>query len=201
MNFLSKNRKKHIKITLIGDGATGKSSYFERLSNGLSSKYKFNKKYDATIGCNVSQLEFTVNGDSIIVHLFDTAGQEKFGSLRDSYILGSDGIIGMYDISNIDTKNNISNWISNIKRICDENKIKNIPIVVCGNKCDLEKKNKEPRSVYEFRQSSLEGMYNEYGKIKSELISVKSNTNLISPFVFLIKQIYGLWNDPQLIRV
>ena len=40
----------HIKITLIGDGATGKSSYFERLSNGLSSKYKFSKKYDATIG-------------------------------------------------------------------------------------------------------------------------------------------------------
>jgi len=201
MSFLKTKRKKHIKITLIGDGATGKSSYFDRLSNGLSSSYKFSKKYDATIGCNVCQLEFTVNGESIIVHLFDTAGQEKFGTLRDSYILGSDAIIGMYDISNIDTKNNISEWIANIKRICDENKIKNIPISICGNKCDLEKKIKEPRSTYEFRQSCLDGMYNNYGKIKSELISVKANINLISPFIFLIKQIFGLWSDPQLIRV
>ena len=192
--------KTHLKFTLIGDGATGKSSFFERMSDGASQGYKFKKKYDATIGCDVCQLEFTSNSKKIIIHLFDTAGQEKFGELRDSYILGSDGILIMYDISNMDTKHSVTRWINNIKRISDENNIKNIPIVVCGNKLDLKNKS-GPRELFEFRDSVLEGMYNTHGNIKAELISVKANKNLMNPIYYLIKQVHGLWSDPKLVRI
>lgn len=130
--------KTSIKIVLLGDGAIGKTSYFSRITSGETDEYKFSRTYDATRGCNICQIEYMIGKYAVTLHLFDTAGQEKFGAMRDSYLMGTDGIILMYDLTDNETKKNVINkWIPEIKRIMKESKSNtNIPIAVVGNKND-----------------------------------------------------------------
>ncbi|XP_060210947.1 GTP-binding nuclear protein Ran-B1-like, partial [Lycium barbarum] len=67
-------------LVIVGDGETGKTTFVKRHLNG-----EFEKKYDPTIGVEVHPLDFFTNCGEIRFYCWDTAGQEKFGALRDSY--------------------------------------------------------------------------------------------------------------------
>ena len=76
----------------------------------------------------------------ICFNTWDTAGQEKFGGLRDGYfklitgyyIQGQCAII-MFDVTSRITYKNVPTWHRDLIRVCD-----NIPIVLCGNKVDIK---------------------------------------------------------------
>ncbi|KAF0293595.1 GTP-binding nuclear protein Ran, testis-specific isoform [Amphibalanus amphitrite] len=76
------------KCVLLGDGGTGKTTFVKRHLTG-----EFEKKYVATLGVEVHPLVFHTNRGAIRFNVWDTAGQEKFGGLRDGYY------IQYYDIS------------------------------------------------------------------------------------------------------
>lgn len=81
----------------------------------------------------VHPLTFTTNFGTICFNVWDTAGQEKFGGLRDGYyIQGQCGII-MFDVTSRITYKNVPNWYRDLERVCE-----NIPIVLCGNKVDVK---------------------------------------------------------------
>lgn len=81
----------------------------------------------------VHPLQFSTNFGTIIFNVWDTAGQEKFGGLRDGYyIQGQCGII-MFDVTSRITYKNVPNWHRDLERVCE-----NIPIVLCGNKVDVK---------------------------------------------------------------
>ena len=87
----------------------------------------------ATLGVEVHPLSFTTNYGTICFNVWDTAGQEKFGGLRDGYyIQGQCGII-MFDVTARITYKNVPNWHRDLERVCE-----NIPIVLCGNKVDVK---------------------------------------------------------------
>ena len=87
----------------------------------------------ATLGVEVHPLTFTTNFGPICFNVWDTAGQEKFGGLRDGYyIQGQCGII-MFDVTSRITYKNVPNWHRDLERVCE-----NIPIVLCGNKVDVK---------------------------------------------------------------
>ena len=87
----------------------------------------------ATLGVEVHPLSFTTNFGTICFNVWDTAGQEKFGGLRDGYyIQGQCGII-MFDVTSRITYKNVPNWHRDLERVCE-----NIPIVLCGNKVDVK---------------------------------------------------------------
>lgn len=195
--FFSTSTKSILKIVLLGDGATGKSSFFERISNGNNEDYRFNKKYNATTGCNICVIPCMVNGQQVDIHLFDTAGQEKFGQLRDSYILGADGAIIMYDISNADTRQNVLKWVKNIKTLAAKTGTTAPNVVVCGNKMDLRKKC-GPAETYAFRTSTLQGQYPSESTISASLVSAKSGENLWDGLHVLIKNSLKLWGNPTI---
>lgn len=195
--------KSHIKIVLIGDGATGKTSYFDRISNGDDINYRFNRRYNASKGCSVSQLTFDIDDNEITVHLFDTAGQEKFGKLRDSYLIGADGVILMYDITNRDTKRNVlSKWIPDLKNILRNTKERNyVPVIVVGNKNDKAHINGDStKDEFKIRNSTLNGAYSKYGKIDHINISVKANDNIVEPLRWLIKNILFIKGEVSIKR-
>jgi GTP-binding nuclear protein Ran len=78
-------------------------------------------------------LTFHTNFGTICFNVWDTAGQEKFGGLRDGYyIQGQCGII-MFDVTSRITYKNVPNWHRDLERVCE-----NIPIVLCGNKVDVK---------------------------------------------------------------
>jgi len=183
-----------IKIAVIGDGGIGKTSYFTRMDSGDKGDYKFQKKYNATHACNVCQIEYKIGPHKVKVHIFDTAGQEKFGMLRDSFIMGADGIILMYDITQSETKRNVlSKWIPEVKRILERSKTKQcVPIMVVGNKNDKASSLKLGyHETLGIRKTTLIGQYDsfKYGAINHCLMSVKANENLMEPINWLLRTI------------
>lgn len=62
--------------------STGKTTFVKRHLTG-----EFEKKYVATLGVEVHPIQFCTNRGSIRFNVWDTAGQEKFGGLRDGYYI------------------------------------------------------------------------------------------------------------------
>jgi GTP-binding nuclear protein Ran len=68
------------KLVLVGDGGVGKTTFVKRHLTG-----EFEKKYIATLGVEVHPMVFYTNHGAIKFNVWDTAGQEKLGGLRDGY--------------------------------------------------------------------------------------------------------------------
>ena len=79
----------YFKLVLVGDGGVGKTTFVKRHLTG-----EFEKKYVATLGVEVHPLPFHTNRGQIVFNVWDTAGQEKFGGLRDGYYIQGEFIIG-----------------------------------------------------------------------------------------------------------
>jgi GTP-binding nuclear protein Ran len=68
------------KILVIGDGGTGKTTFIKRHDTG-----EFVAKYIPTVGAEVYPIKFFTTRGIFDFLVWDTAGQEKFGALRDAY--------------------------------------------------------------------------------------------------------------------
>jgi len=81
-------------LILVGDGGVGKTTFVKRHLTG-----EFEKKYVATLGVEVHPLLFHTNRGPIRFNVWDTAGQEKFGGLRDGYYIQGQCAIIMFDVT------------------------------------------------------------------------------------------------------
>jgi small GTP-binding protein len=88
----------------------------------------------ATLGVEVHPLTFSTNFGTVCFNVWDTAGQEKSGDLRDDYYIESQCGIIMFDVTSRITYKNVPNWHEAIERVQGET----IPIVLCGNKVDVK---------------------------------------------------------------
>lgn len=166
------------KLILVGDGGTGKTTFVKRHLTG-----EFEKRYVATVGVDVHPLTFHTNRGKICFNCWDTAGQEKFGGLRDGYYIEGQCAIIMFDVTSRNTYKNVPNWHRDITRVCDA-----IPIVLVGNKVDCADRQVKAKMITFHRKKNLQ--YYD--------ISAKSNYNFEKPFLWLAKR---LANDPELTLV
>merc|ERR1712209_357531 len=119
------------------------------------------------MGTNCGPLAFNV---------WDTAGQEKFGGLRDGYYIQGQSAIIMFDVTSRITYKNVPNWHRDIVRVCE-----NIPIVLVGNKVDVKDRQVKAKQITFHRKKNLQ--YYE--------ISAKSNYNFEKPFLWLARKLSG----------
>merc|ERR1711939_893428 len=159
------------KLVLVGDGGTGKTTFIKRHLTG-----EFEKRYEPTVGVEVRALDFTTNRGNIRFDCWDTAGQEKFGGLRDGYYIHGQCAIIMFDVTSRLTYKNVPTWYRDVCRVCEQ-----IPIVLCGNKVDVKDRQVKPKQVTFHRKKSLQ--YHE--------ISAKSNYNYEKPFLYLARKLTG----------
>ena len=118
-----------IKILIIGDSTVGKTNFVYKFSED-----KFSENYFASTGIELKTTSIQIDGKSIKIQLWDTAGQEKYRAMIKNLYLKSQGIIILFDITNETSFINLKNWMSQIKESCGED----IPILLVGNKIDLE---------------------------------------------------------------
>ena len=118
-----------IKILIIGDSTVGKTNFVYKFSED-----KFRENYFASTGIELKTTSIQIDGKSIKIQLWDTAGQEKYRAMTKNLYLKSQGIIILFDITNETSFINLKNWMSQIKESCGED----IPILLVGNKIDLE---------------------------------------------------------------
>ncbi|CAN1259163.1 Ras-related protein RABD2b [Linum perenne] len=115
------------KLLLIGDSGVGKSCLLLRFADD-----SYLDSYISTIGVDFVCLFILM----LIVsfHLqWDTAGQERFRTITSSYYRGAHGIIVVYDVTDLESFNNVKQWLSEIDRYASENVNK----LLVGNKSDL----------------------------------------------------------------
>jgi GTP-binding nuclear protein Ran len=134
------------------------------------------KKYIATQGVEVSSITFNTNHGPIKLSLWDTAGQEKLGGLREGYYIGAHAAILMFDVTTRITYKNIPKWYKDLTRICD-----NIPIVLVGNKVDQKDRKVKARQITFHRKRNLQ--YFD--------ISAKSNYQYEKPFLWILRTLTG----------
>lgn len=164
------------KITLLGDADIGKTSYIMRHITGY-----FTRDYVPTLGFTTHALSFNTTRGRITFDVWDTAGQNRFGGLRDGYTIGSDGAIIMFDVCSENTYHHVPKWINDVKKNAP-----NAKLVICGNRCDLINfRVIKPENI----DVHLLNNCNYYD------ISAKSNYNFEKPFLDLARQ---LMNDPNL---
>ncbi|MFX1570388.1 MAG: Rab family GTPase [Promethearchaeota archaeon] len=117
------------KITVVGDGAVGKTSLIKKYTQG-----SFQKQYIATLGTQFSKYEEIIDDEKVELYLWDIAGQDQFQALRQRFYTGSSGAIIVFSHAPEQNKSyeHVSRWLEDLKKHCG-----NIPLVLFGNKVDL----------------------------------------------------------------
>ena len=71
----------------------------------------------ATLGVEVHPLVFHTNRGPIKFNVWDTAGQEKFGGLRDGHYIQAQCAVTMSDVTSRVTYKNVPNWHRDLVRV------------------------------------------------------------------------------------
>jgi len=156
---------------MVGDGGVGKTTFVKRHLTG-----EFEKKYVATSGVEVTPMTFFTNHGPIRFQIWDTAGQEKLGGLREGYYIGGHCAIIMFDVTSRVTYKNVPKWFKDLTRICD-----NIPICLVGNKVDVRDRKVKARQITFHRKRNMQ--YYD--------ISAKTNYQFERPFLWILKRLCG----------
>ena len=119
-----------LKLFLLGDSGVGKTNFILRYT-----KNKFQNNYISTIGIDFLAKDVLLpNKEKVQIRFYDTAGQEHYKSIAFNLVKLAEGIILMYDISSNNSFDSMKEWIESIKAVKGDD----FPVLLCGNKCDLE---------------------------------------------------------------
>jgi len=119
------------KILIIGDSGVGKSALLVRFADDA-----FTESYISTIGVDFKIRTLDIDGKSVKLQIWDTAGQEKFRTITSSYYRGAHGIIVCYDITDGASFNHVRDWLAEIERY-STGKVRKLLV---GTKADLSTK-------------------------------------------------------------
>ena len=163
---------KQYKIVMLGSGAVGKSAITVQMVSG-----HFLSSYDPTIEDSY-RTTINVNNQDIILNILDTAGQEEFYALRDQYMRSGDGYIIVFSITSVTSFLEVNAIKEQLNIVLDADDNTLIPIILVGNKCDLE----EYRQV----QSSDAQRLAEEWRVKYFETSAKNKININRIFEELV---------------
>jgi Ras-related protein Rab-1A len=117
-----------LKVILIGDTEVGKTKLLLRFTDGT-----FTPESMTTIGVDFKEKAISIQGAPWRLQIWDTAGQERFKTITQSYYRRARGALVVFDLSQIDTFNNVENWLNSLTQINETA----VPVILIGNKCDL----------------------------------------------------------------
>ena len=161
-----------LKILTAGEGGVGKTTLLHRYVEG-----KFSADTKMTIGVEFFLKETEVDEKQCTLQLWDFGGQERFRFLLESYVLGANGAMLMFDLTRVSSLENLEQWL-NIVRKGDPN----LPVLFLGTKLDLAD---EIQVDDDYALSFLE----EYNLIDFLKISSKTGENVSQAFNKLTNKI------------
>jgi GTP-binding nuclear protein Ran len=164
------NSLEDINVAFIGDGGVGKTSYINRITQGI-----FEPRYISTIGYttyhipgNKSKQESLLNTNNSF-NVFDFAGQEKYGLDLDLEI---DFYIIFFDLNNILSFKNCDMWLNKIRK-----RNSNAKVILVATKYDLINR--------KIKKSTIKNYITKRDISKCIEISNKSCYNWEKPFEYL----------------
>ena len=164
----------YLSIITLGDTTVGKTCLAQCFIGNEFKEIKL-----STIGQECFTKVVNIKDHEIKIKIWDTAGQERYRSIAISSIRNSNGVLLVYDITKLNTYETLEYWFKQIKNVLE---IKDTPIVLVGNKNDLEN---ERKVSYE----KGEEFAKNHG-IKFFECSAKTKTNVEEAFNCLTNDIY-----------
>ncbi|KAI7163959.1 hypothetical protein KC349_g1054 [Hortaea werneckii] len=137
------------KLVVLGDGGVGKTALTIQLCLN-----HFVETYDPTIEDSYRK-QVQIDGQSCMLEVLDTAGQEEYTALRDQWIRDGEGFVLVYSISSRSSFSRIQKFHHQIQRVKDSaaagsptypgsplsatmggSAFGPAPVMLVGNKCD-----------------------------------------------------------------
>jgi Ras family protein len=160
------------KVAVLGFRAVGKSSLTIQFVEG-----HFQDNYYPTIE-NTFTKQLRVNGQDYNLEIIDTAGQDEYSMFNQKHSIGIHGYILVYSI----TSRNSLDMLTIIKdKILNYTGTDWVPIVLVGNKCDLE-------SQRQVRKEDVEKLTKEWNCVAVDS-SARLNLNINESFEAMIGEI------------
>uniref|UniRef100_K3WRR9 Uncharacterized protein n=1 Tax=Globisporangium ultimum (strain ATCC 200006 / CBS 805.95 / DAOM BR144) TaxID=431595 RepID=K3WRR9_GLOUD len=128
---------KEYKLVVLGSGGVGKSALTIRLVTD-----NFLEDYDPTIEDSYRK-QTVIDNQSALLDILDTAGQEEYTSMQDQWMREGKGFLLVYSVTSRSTFDDIAAFKDKILRAKD---VDSVPIVLVGNKCDLESQRQVSKS-------------------------------------------------------
>jgi small GTP-binding protein len=159
------------KLLIVGESGVGKTCMLLRFADNT-----FEDDFLSTIGVDFKVKEIVLDSKKVKLQIWDSAGQERFRNITNSYYRNSNGIIIVYDVTSRDSFDKVTDWIQEVRRY-----VPTVPLIVVGNKCDLIEKRQVPTETGE-------ELGQKQGIIFLET-SAKTNTNIDAAFEELSKKL------------
>ena len=118
-----------IKVIVLGSVGVGKTSLITRYI-----KRKFVPNIPSTSGSNFVSIDKIINNKKYILNLLDTAGQEKYNSLTQTFTKNAKIIILMYSITDRKSFQDLDTWLNLVK---ERNGEEGYSLGIAANKSDL----------------------------------------------------------------
>ena len=119
-----------IKLVLIGDSGVGKTNFIFQFTEG-----RFSSIHVTTVGFDYKSkiIKLPSSKKNVKLQIWDTAGQERYMAINKSLFQKVQGIILMYDLTNRDSFEHVTNWLNLVKQNASSK-----AIILVANKLDLE---------------------------------------------------------------
>ena len=169
------------KICMIGSTGVGKTSIAKRLCFGT---YHVNTKITIGIDFYTYDLPILANGEKTFVRIsvWEYGGQEQFKKLFPHYINGANGIVFVFDLSEMKSLFELDWWYNNLKEYYKGN----LPKILIGNKLDLIiNENKGVREI----ESNVNKFLKNHENMDYMKTSAKENINIQDIFKKISKEI------------
>lgn len=170
-----------LRICVVGSGGVGKSCVTLRFL-----KNEFTEYYDPTME-ETYQTEIAYSGKNYEVEIVDTAGQEEFTSFLDSSLATGDAFMVLYAINSLSSWNDLKSLRSKIYQETESISSKKAPMMVVGNKRDLEDERISLPEDPEDYAASINVPYIE--------TSAKTGFNVKEAFYLMLQQIDAIQPD------
>lgn len=172
MNGVGHDRSTKLKLVMVGIGGVGKSS----LTIQFVQQY-FVMDYDPTISDSYTKSCF-VDDALYRVEVVDTAGQEEYAAMREQHLRSADGFLLIFSVTSRQSLDYVLKLRKTIERLKDR---EHFPMLLVGNKCDLDSERQISRNEAENLAACLQIPYLES--------SAKFRQNVDQLFHMLIRQI------------
>ncbi|XP_019568080.2 GTPase HRas [Rhinolophus sinicus] len=126
------------KLVVVGTGNVGKSALTIQFFQN-----HFVEEYDPTI-LDSYRKQVVIDGETCLLGILDTAGQEEYSAMRDQYMRTGEGFLCVFAINNTKSFEDIHQYREQIGQLKDSD---DVPMVLVGNKCDLAARTVETRQA------------------------------------------------------
>ncbi|HMF32018.1 MAG TPA: Rab family GTPase [Candidatus Lokiarchaeia archaeon] len=164
------------KVVVCGDANVGKTSLIMQFV-----EQKFSEQYVQTIGTNFAITDVPLADDeSVKLHLWDLAGQDKFAFVRPQFYKGTHGAMLVYDLTNRESFDTLHAW----KEEVTQNANKTVIFYLFGNKSDLD-------GERVITTAEGEEMAQDLGAVQFWETSAKTGDNVIDAFHAIAETLFS----------